>query len=94
MWNETTSPVIKCPLCRNEILPIRFNTVNQIPPIGFTTVNTIQSIEFNTVNPIYIYIQPVQEPDFNNSRSRIICGLFICMGLLGITIVLLLYPRD
>jgi hypothetical protein len=93
VWNKTTSPVIKCPICRNKIEPIErqptvFTTVNQIQRIE------IQSIEFTTVNPIYIYIQPVREPDYNNPRSRKICGLFLCMGFLGITILLLLYPRD
>jgi len=98
VWNKTTSPVIKCPICRNKIEPIEIQRIERQPTV-FTTVNQIQrieiqSIEFTTVNPIYIYIQPVREPDYNNPRSRTICGLFVCMGFLGITILLLLYPRD
>jgi ABC-type polysaccharide/polyol phosphate export permease len=90
--------VIKCPICRNKIEPIERQRIERQTTV-FTTVNQIQrieiqSIEFTTVNPIYIYIQPVREPDYNNSRSRTICGLFICMGFLGITLLSLLYPRD
>ena len=35
LWNETTSPVVKCPVCRNVI------ERNEIQPIEITTVNPI-----------------------------------------------------